>query len=131
MDDGLSVDTSELDGLVKAFVRIEAAALPAVDAVVGRGAFNVKRDAARRARGLRHARAYPRSIGYDTFHTPGTSQAKIGPDKNRRQGPLGNIIEYGTVNNPPIPHLQPALDAEAPKFQKALGVALAALLDQP
>jgi hypothetical protein len=131
MDDGFTVDTSQLARLADSFVRIDAATLPAVDAVVGRGAFNIKRDAAQRARGIRHAPAYPRSIGYDLFHTPRTSQAQIGPDKDKRQGALGNILEYGTVKNAPIPHLQPALDAEAPKFEKALGVVAAALLEMP
>jgi hypothetical protein len=130
MGDQISADTSDLDQLVKSLVRIDAATLPAVDAVVARGALNVKTGAAQRAAHIAHAPAYPRSITYDTFHTPRTSQAVIGPDKDKRQGALGNILEYGTVNNPPVPHLQPALDEEAPRFVKALADVAAALLER-
>jgi hypothetical protein len=130
MGDEFHVDTSELDGLVKAFVRVQAAAVPAVDGVVAKGALNIKTDAARRASGIAHAPAYPRSIGYDLFHTPWTSQAKIGPDKDKRQGALGNILEYGTVKNAPVPHLNPALDAEEPRFVKALGDVASGLLER-
>lgn len=130
MADGFSVDTSDLDKLAASLVRATAATVPAVDAVVAKGALNIKTDAARRASGLAHAPAYPRSITYDTFHTPRTSQAVIGPDKDRRQGALGNILEYGTIKNAPVPHLGPALDAEAPKFEKALGDVAATLLEQ-
>jgi hypothetical protein len=130
MDDGIKFDTSELNGLAKSFVRIEAATLPAVDLVVAKGALNIKTDAVRRSSGIKHAPAYPRSISYDLFHTLRTSQAQIGPDKGKRQGALGNILEYGTVNNPPIPHLNPALNTEAPKFAAALAAVAATLLDK-
>lgn len=120
-----------LDEVVATFGRIEKGALPAVDAVVARAALNIKRDAVKRVSGLAHAPAYPRSIGYDVFHTPFTSRARIGPDKDRRQGALGNILEYGTIKNAPIPHLQPALDAEAPRFEAAIAEAAAKMWDRP
>ena len=129
-DDGIKFDTTELAGLAKGFIRIQGAALPLVDAVVGKGALNIKRDAVRRVSGLKHAPAYPRSISYDVFHTLTSAQAQIGPDKGKRQGALGNILEYGTVKNAPVPHLQPALDTEAPKFITALGVLAAQLLEK-
>lgn len=91
-----------------------------VRAVVQRGALNIKRDAQKRVSGLKHAPAYPRSITYDSEETARGSSAEIGPDKSRRQGALGNLIEYGSVHNPPRPHLAPALEAEAPRFLKAL-----------
>lgn len=88
--------------------------------VVGKGALNIKTDARRRVEGLAHAPAYPRAITYDTAVTPAGASAEIGPDKSKRQGSLGNVIEYGSVNNPPHPHLAPALQAERPRFEKAL-----------
>lgn len=88
--------------------------------VVGKGALNIKNDAKRRVRGLRHAPAYPYAIGYDVGQGLKGPFADIGPDKDKRQGALGNILEYGTVNNPPRPHLGPALDDEAPRFEAAL-----------
>ena len=50
----------------------------------------------------------------------GVVSADIGPDKSKPQGALGNILEYGTVNNAPFAHLGPALDREAPGFTKAI-----------
>jgi hypothetical protein len=124
------VTVTGLDELEATFGRVQAGALPMVDAIVSKGALNVKGDAKRRISGLAHAPAYPASIGYDLYHTPFTSSARIGPDKAKRQGPLGNILEYGTVKNAPIPHLTPALDAEAPKFERAIADAAAKLWDQ-
>lgn len=90
------------------------------EAVVVKGSLNIKTDAARRISGLAHAPAYPASIGYDLYHTPGTIRSRIGPDKDRRQGALGNLLEFGSRNNPPHPHLAPALDAETPRYVEAL-----------
>lgn len=106
--------------LLAALDRAQSRSLPEVEKVVAKGSLNVKKDAARRVSGLKHAPAYPAAIGYDLFHTPGTVQSKIGPDKAKRQGALGNILEHGTRNNAPIPHLGPALDAEEPRYVRAL-----------
>lgn len=88
--------------------------------VVAKGALNIKNDARRRLGSLAHAPAYPSSITYDTFSGLRGPGAEIGPDKSRRQGALGNLIEYGSVNNPPHPHMAPAAEAEAPRFAKAM-----------
>lgn len=59
---------------------------------------------------------YPHSISYDVEEDGTTIRAEIGPDKNRRQGPLGNILEFGTSRNAPIPHLLPAFEDEVPRY---------------
>lgn len=92
----------------------------AVRAVVQKGALNVKTDARRLSSGMAHAPHYPRSIGYDTKFTASGVEAEIGPDKSKPQGALGNLLEYGSVNNAPSAHLGPALDIEGPKFVKAI-----------
>lgn len=91
-----------------------------VEKVVEKGALNIKKDAAQRISGHPHAPHYPKSISYDVRRTFGGIEAEIGPDKGRMQGALGNILEYGTSKNAPLPHLAPALDAEEPKYVKAL-----------
>jgi hypothetical protein len=88
--------------------------------VVERGALQIKNGARRRAGGLAHAPAYPASISYDSWMGLSGPAAEIGPDKGRRQGSLGNLIEYGSVNNAPIPHIAPAADEELPRFEKAM-----------
>lgn len=97
--------------------------------VVAKGALNIKTDARRRVTGLKHAPAYPSSITYDTKESTTGAEAEIGPDKNKRQGALGNLIEYGSVHNSPRPHMAPAADAEAPRFEKAMEDLAAKLLE--
>ena len=94
-------------------------------AVVEHGAANVKgtwRDNATRTSG-RHAKRYPGSIGYDMSlgaALVGRVEAVIGPDKAKPQGALGNLLEFGSVNNAPTNDGGRALEAEAPKFEAAL-----------
>ncbi|PZF98258.1 hypothetical protein [Micromonospora deserti] len=94
-------------------------------------AHGTKRTAQEFASGIAHAPDYPRAITYDTTdHGVGVGvSAEIGPDKDRRQGPLGNVLEYGTVNNPPYAHLGPALDRWTPDFERGLEKAAADALD--
>jgi hypothetical protein len=89
--------------------------------VLIRAAYNIKRDAQRKVSDIAHAPHYPRAIGYDVAWLAGFGVAEIGPDKRKVQGALGNILEYGTRNNPPYAHLGPALDYEAPAFERYLG----------
>jgi hypothetical protein len=121
---GLTVDTSD----VKRFAALLETAGQAVSkdtaVVIKKGALNIKTDAARRASGLAHAPAYPRSITFDFAIGLSGPYAEIGPDKDRRQGALGNLLEYGSTNNAPVPHLGPALDAEAPNLERYLEAAV-------
>lgn len=98
--------------------------------VVGRGSLNVKKQAQQiiRANSPRgYLPHYPRSISY-TVTASGTSVVgEIGPESTRKQGGLGRLIEYGSRNNAPIPHLGPAVDAEEPRlaqYLEELGVKL-------
>jgi hypothetical protein len=91
-----------------------------VGKVVARGALNIKNGAKRRIGRPAHAPAYGYSIGYDFQRWGMGATADIGPDKGRRQGALGNLLEYGSVNNPPIPHIRPAAEEELPRFERAM-----------
>lgn len=118
----IKIDASDVNQLV-AELETKAQRVGAdAAAVVRKGALNVKTDARRFASGLAHAPVYPYSIGYDIVGDGrfGSIAAEIGPDKAKPQGALGNILEYGTVNNAPFAHLGPALDIEGPRFEKAL-----------
>lgn len=89
--------------------------------VVAKGCLNIKVATQRRWTGLGNAPALARAVTYDTHLTPVGAWGEVGPDKDKRQGDLGNVIEYGTVNNPPHPGLAPSLAEEDPRFTKALG----------
>jgi hypothetical protein len=116
----LKFTTDEVAAYADLLAKAPGVAAADARAVVAKGALNIKQDAARRASGLRHAPAYPRSISYDTHVTAASAWAEIGPDKTRRQGALGNLLEYGSVKNAPIPHMRPAAEAELPRFEKAM-----------
>ena len=95
-------------------------ALPESRKVVERGSMNIKKDWRQRWTGHPHIKRLPFAVTYDIFGEIGGWRGQIGPDKTKPQGPLGNVIEFGTENNAPIPGGLPALEAEAPKFEKAL-----------
>ena len=110
----------EVERLVRTFDDALTDSMPKVRAVVQKGALQIKNGARQRISGHPHAPAYPHAITYDTKVGPTSAEAEIGPDKGKRQGALGNILEYGTVNNAPIPHIRPAADEELPRFERAL-----------
>jgi hypothetical protein len=120
MANSVQFDGHELKILAEDLAQAAAAAPKETRQVVAKGALNIKTDARRRITGLAHAPAYPRSITYDSHETPAGSWAEIGPDKEKRQGALGNLLEYGSVKNPPHPHMTPAAEAEEPRFAKAM-----------
>jgi hypothetical protein len=88
--------------------------------VVAKGAVNIKKEWRRRWSGYPHARALPYAVTYDLTSLGTAVAAEIGPDKAKRQGALGNLLEYGSIHNAPIPGGAPALEAEQPRFVKAL-----------
>lgn len=117
----VSFDGHELVALTKDLERAAAIALAAAAKVVTKAAVNIKTDARQRVAGLAHAPRYPYSIGFDQVYVTRTgAQTEVGPDKDKTQGPLGNILEYGTKKNPPHPHMGPAGEAEEPKFARAM-----------
>lgn len=96
-------------------------------AVVVRGAVNIKRDWRANARSTapKHAPAYPRTVTFDVAaYGRDMIMATIGPDKGGTQGPLGNILEYGTVKNPPHRDGGRALDVEEPRFEAQMAIVM-------
>jgi hypothetical protein len=125
----LKWDVSEVRKLAADLGEIPVKAVPEVRAITQKGALNIKQDWQARWRGHPTFPALPSAVSYDTRITAGFVEAEIGPDKGRRQGALGNIIEFGTPNNAPIPAGMPALNAELPKYEKALAEALTKLME--
>lgn len=109
-----------LDELVRDLSDAPGRAQRKVDGIVRKGAVNVMEDWRQRASGLAHAPLYPRSVTFDAKWEGATYVAEIGPDKDLPQGALGNLIEYGSAKNPPHGDGSAALDAEAPRFEKAM-----------
>jgi hypothetical protein len=112
--------SDQLDKLTRDLQKAISVAPAAARAVVQKGALNIKTDARNRVSGHKHIPAYPYSITYDTKETLFGATAEIGPDKDKRQGALGNIIEFGGIHSAPIPHMIPAGEAEQPRFEAAM-----------
>lgn len=114
----INANTRQLDALANVFRVNAVRAQVQARAVVSRGALNVKngwRSNATASAG-RHAKLYPSSITYDMKPHPTGASAEIGPDKGLPQGPLGNLLEFGSVHNPPHMDGARALAAEEPAF---------------
>lgn len=102
---GVEFDFSELDMLAADLGEAAANVGPFVRKAVQVTAHKVRDSWRENATGMLHAPAFPHSITYDMVGFQGFGatvlQAEIGPDKGRRQGALGNLIEFGSRNNPP------------------------------
>jgi len=94
-------------------------AVPDAKKIVGKGALQVKREAQRiiRERSKRnYLPHYPRAISYDVEAHGTVVSAEIGPKAEKLQGGLGRLLELGSANNAPIPHLDPGLSLEEATF---------------
>lgn len=118
--DRIGFDGSELAYIATSIDKASAVAAAETAEVVSKGALNIKTDAARRITGLKHARRYPASIDYDLYVTGRGAIADVGANKDKPQGALGNLLEYGSPTSAPHPHIRPAADAEMPKFEAAM-----------
>lgn len=118
----MGIDLGDLDALTVRIVAAAAGVEREGRGIVSRGALNIKTDwrANATASAGRHARLYPFTINYDVTETAGVIEAEIGPDKAKPQGALGNLLEFGSVRNPPHNDGGRALEAEAPRFAAAV-----------
>jgi len=107
---------SETEALAAELAAAEARLAVLLPPVVSKGALNIKNDWRANASGNAHAPHYPASITYDMDVRADAVEAEIGPDKDKKQGALGNILEFGTSKNPPHNDGGRALAVEEPKF---------------
>ncbi len=114
MADRFDVDVSDLAAYARDLEALPVKAAAAIVATSRRAGKNIRDEARRFATGLSYAPLYPSSITYETSFDALGVKAEIGPDKNLKQGALGNLLEYGSVNNAPHAHLAPAYDREVP-----------------
>lgn len=130
MPDGIKIDKSELDRLGADVGKVPAVSGKYLFAAMEGTAVNVRDTARQNATGMAHAPAFPRSITYDigagysllreAIGGGGADSitAVIGPDKDLPQGDLGNLIEFGSINNPPQGIMHGALQANEADFER-------------
>lgn len=116
MSDGIA----ELRELSENMGKIAGSALKDVDAVVQKGALNVKKEMAYSAVWSKHFKGMAGSISYDSHYLPGKVRYVIGPDKSRRGGALGNIAYFGTSRGGGTLDIEQPLRSEGPRLQSAL-----------
>lgn len=125
----MTIDASELRNLAADLGNVSGRMIPAVDAVVEKAALNVKDEWVRAVSGSSRLCHYPRSISYDRVPSLTAVEYEVGPDKDRMQGPLGNIAEFGTSTLPPAkPGAAVAVNREAPRLEENLARVVEGLL---
>lgn len=117
---GAEFDFHEVTALADAITKASAPKRADVEAVVFRGAIQIKKDAQRRISGHPYWKRLRYAIDFDTYFSLKGPAAEIGPNHSKPQGNLGHIPEYGSPTSAPIPYMRPAADAEEPKFAKAM-----------
>ena len=122
-----SIDVSEVTGFVDSVGRITASATRDVDAVVKKGAQNVKNEMVADARGSAHFKGMAGSISYDRL-SPG--EYEVGPDKSRAGGALGNIYYFGTSRGGGSGDIDKPVQSETPRFEQALSALIAEFGDR-
>ena len=95
-----------------------------VEAIVGRGALNIKTQLVREMRESKHFKGFAQGISYDVrsglAFGGGVIEAEIGPESDG-PGAGANIAYFGTSRGGgTVPEPSGALKAEAPKFEAAL-----------
>jgi hypothetical protein len=113
---GVTWDMSEVGQLAADLGKGNARVVRDTRTAIEVGARAVQKAARKRVTGLAHAPGAPDAITFDVHGL----EAEIGYDKGRRQGALGNILEYGTAKNGPIPALGPGLAEAGPAYVEAI-----------
>lgn len=118
----VSIDAHEVRELAADFTRVPGELARHAIPVLSKGALNIKnqmRDSFRESRnaGFRYV---AQTVTYD-LHTEGSEySAEVGPDKDRG-GALANVAIFGTPRGGgTVADPREALEAEAPRFEKAL-----------
>lgn len=117
----IDYDDSEVRRLAADLGDVADTAQAKVRPLVQKGALNIKNEI--RANLARSAwfKGIARSVTFDTRESRGGVEAAIGPD-HALGGALGNVAFFGTSRGGgSVPDPQAALDAEVPRFVKALG----------
>ena len=128
MADGISVEASGLSALAGDVGEAAANSGKFINSAVQHTSRLIRDTWREKASGNPHAPAFPRSITYDldVYRGFGVSilRSEIGPDKERPQGALGNLLEYGSVNNPPRGYGLAALQENEADFEEGLEKAI-------
>jgi len=126
---GFEIDTSELRKLSTDLGRIPARVVPEAEAVLKKGAQNLKESMAAEFEGSPHFKRVGAAVSYERRGFASEIAYEIGPEIGRGAGSLGGIAVEGGANggggSVKVDHL---LEPEAVSIEKYLGDALEGLL---
>lgn len=125
--DGIKFDFSELTKLSADLGEVPRKSRANIRKAVEVTSRNVKDSWKKKLQGSKTLPALPGAISYDVLsdnspNSPVTGE--IGFDKDRNQGPLGNISEFGSPTVAPRGFGLAALQENIEDFQTGLGIAL-------
>lgn len=118
--------SDELRAFAKDLEKIASKALPEVDAVLKKGANNIKEDL---IAGVKTSRSFSgknkpsleAGISYDSMYGVGHAKYEIGPEVGRAGGSLGHIYYEGTSRGGGHGDLEGPLNRETPNLERELG----------
>jgi hypothetical protein len=99
---------------------VAGSAVKDVDAVLKKGAQNVKDEMRADVSASKHFKGMAGSITYDSYYLPGRARYVIGPDKSRKGGSLGNIYYFGTSRGGGSGDIEKPLRSEEPRLVSEL-----------
>jgi len=116
----VSDGSAELRQFATNLGKVAGSAVKDVDAVLKKGAQNIKHELQADASGSTHFKGMAGSITYDSHYLPGKVRYEIGPDKYKRGGALGNIYYFGTSRGGGSGDIDKPLRSEEPRTMSAL-----------
>lgn len=122
-------DVSEFRELAADLGKASREAFDEAEKVTKRAAQNIKTTMQDEAKSTGTYRHFAGSISYDRAMSAGQIAYEIGPDKDRTQGALGNILYFGTSKNAPVLDVEVGLAKEAPEFERRIAEMTEGLLD--
>jgi len=113
-------DLSEVQALSASIAATTGRLASEARSAVAKGALNIKTETRQNISDHPTWKRLAAAVNYDMAGNAAYSTATIGYD-DVGQGELAGIAEFGSVKHDPHPALIPALKAEAPRFEKAMG----------
>ena len=128
MADGASFDFSEIDQLAADLGTVADAAGPNIHSAIKGTSLGVKKAWQEPLKGSKTLPRLPYAISFDItvgqFFGVSVIKSEIGFDKDKPQGPLGNVSEYGTPTTTGRGFGLRALEQNQGDFERGLDIAL-------
>jgi hypothetical protein len=116
----VSDGVAELRQFAISIGRVVDGAYGDVDAVISKGALNMKNEMIADVSKSPHFKGMAGSITYEHENTRNLIRRVVGPDKSRRGGSLGNIYYFGTSRGGGTGDIEKPLNSEEPRVLSAM-----------